>query len=95
MKRSTSQEAVSGDKPFKRGGVRATAGARLGGNYHRSESQTPKSDSFLTPFARWTTDQVMLAPDLSSDIVYVYLEWLVFLSVLFVMFGRSAHGYMI
>lgn len=75
MKRSTSQEAVNGDRPFKRGGVRATAGARLGGHTSRRDvTQTPKSDSFITPFDQWTTDQVktrgMVTPQHAKPHVY-------------------------
>ena len=60
MRRSTSQEVVGGDKPFKRGGVRATAGPRLGGGSHanNSRSKPAKSDSFLSPFKDWTSEQV-------------------------------------
>lgn len=60
MRRSTSQEVVGGDKPFKRGGVRATAGPRLGGGSHanNNRSKPAKSDSFLSPFRDWTSEQV-------------------------------------
>lgn len=48
------------DNPFKRGGVRSTAGPRLGGGSHAKKSryQPAKSDSFLTPFKAWSADQV-------------------------------------
>jgi len=64
LKRSTSQEVVMGSEGgFKRGGVRATAGPRLGGGAKLNRPEN-KSDNFLTPFSQWTSDQVgrMLDP---------------------------------
>lgn len=51
---------MGGDKPFKRGGVRSTAGPRLGGGpqANNNRNRPAKSDSFISPFKDWTSEQV-------------------------------------
>ena len=64
LKRSSSQEAIDelgkegGNSNFKRGGVRATAGPRLGWGAQRPSGRLGSTEEPRTPFKEWTAQQV-------------------------------------
>ncbi|XP_067939386.1 liprin-beta-1-like [Watersipora subatra] len=61
MRRSGSHEVILTASPLKRGGVRATAGGRLGGSRLACNKYEPvKSDTFFNPFSEWTAEQVSI-----------------------------------